>query len=383
MGRIRILHFYKSFNEYNGLIEILTILAQGMDLDRFDLGVVVFEYGGNAFGNKFEKLGGRIYCLDVRDQLRNQPRGILELRKFLERNTPDILQTHVLKANLYGILAARMSHVPGVIATEMTLKDIAHSSFARLRDRCVQPMVSAMLRYCDYFMVTSEYIKRQWYSPAYASKFKVIYPPFNIDKYNEAAAHAGSSALPRDGKRVIGCIGRLSEEKGVQVLLEAMAHVQKQATGVVLVVVGTGPFETYLRQMTHDLGLDEIVEFAGFSANVFLILKGVDLLVIPSRTEGAPLVAIEAMSMGIPVVATNVGGLPELVTDGVTGYLVPASDPEALAQSILRTLNDLKRSKEMGGEGKKRAFAQFHPSVFIRNMEEMYAGLYSRKVAGA
>ena len=376
--RIKVLHIYKDFDIYNGLIEILMILAQNFDHDKFELGVCVFRYGGNSFGDKFEKLGGKIFNLGIPKRTYNEPREISALYRFLKRYQPHIVQTHVLKANLYGTIAAKMARVPVIIGTEMTLKDTAPSTLKRLRDKLLHPVVGSIVRRCDKFMVTSEFIRKEWYHPRYDGKYQVIYPPFNIHKYHEVM----SSPLTVEERKgpTIGFVGRLSEEKGIQWLLKAMVKIKQDISDVRLLIVGTGPMEKELRELRDSLELNAQVEFVGYRQNVFEVLRQLDVFVIPSRSEGCPIVVLEAMAMGLPVVASHVGGNPELVHDGETGYLVPYDNLEKMANVVVNLLKDRDKARKMGEKGKELAFTRFHPSNFVRQLQDLYLQLYKGKV---
>ncbi len=377
MQKIKILHVYKSFNVYNGLIEILTILAQNLDHQKFELGVCVNEYQENSFGNKFEGLGAKIFNLDIKPGLGYNYRQILELSRFFKQYKPDIVQTHVLKANLFGSIAAKMAKVPAVITTEMTLKDTAPTAMKRLRDCFIQPAALFMINRADKFMVTSEYIKRQWTGFKTNDRLELIYPPFNLDKYDRAVR------IPRNqiefiGKRV-GFVGRLSEEKSVDTLIRAMVIVLSEIADVRCMIVGTGPLESQLRSYCETLNISKWIEFIGYKENSFEALREMDVFVLPSRSEGCPIVILEAMAMGLPVVATDVGGNPELVVHNQTGLLFPAGDEQKLADAICELINSREKAREMGQKGRKRAFDKFHPSFFANKMMNMYQQLYEPK----
>jgi glycosyltransferase involved in cell wall biosynthesis len=377
-NKIKLLHVYKDFNVYNGLIEILMILAQNFDHDKYELGVCVFRYDGNSFGDKFEKLRGKIFNLGISKTLYNEPREIAALYRFFKKYQPDIVQTHVLKSNLYGTIAAKLARVPVIIGTEMTLKDTAPSSLRRLRDKLLHPVVGSMIGRCDTFMVTSEFIKKEWYHQKYDRKYKVIYPPFNLEKYDAAM----KSSLPDEKHKgpTIGFVGRLSEEKGIHWLLKAMVKIKQEIPDVHLLIVGTGPIEKELKDLCSSLLLNSHVVFAGYKPNAFELLRQLDVFIIPSRSEGCPIVVLEAMAMGLPVVASHVGGNPELVRDGETGYLVPYNRIDELASAVVAILKNKDKADEMGNAGKKLAFSKFHPSQFVRQLQEMYLQLYREKV---
>ncbi len=374
MKKLKVLHIYKSFNVYNGLIEILDILAQNFDHRRMELAVCVFEYDQNDFGKRFEQLGGKIFNLSVKQSLLNEPVSFWKLYKFLKEYKPDVVQTHVLKANLLGTIAARLANVPVVLPTEMTLKDTAPSTLARLRDRLLQPLASFVINRSDSYVVTSKFIMSQWEKSCMSDLFTIVYPPFNLQKHRSVnfAKKSGS------GKRV-GFIGRLSDEKSVDLLLEAMKIVCEKEPDVSLAIVGTGPLEESLKRYAVQLGLEKNVCFAGYKNNVFEALRKMDIFVLSSRTEGCPIVILEAMASGVPVVATRVGGNPELVSDGESGTIVSHGNPKIMAEAILELIADPQKAKRMGKRGRNIAFSQFHPSQFSKSLQKLYFDLYSKK----
>lgn len=377
MQKIKVLHVKKDFNTYTGLVEILTIMAKEIDRKKFDLGVCVFRYNGNSFGEKFKSYGGKIFNLNINKKFYNEPNEFIKLYKFMINYRPDVVQTHVLKANLYGILAAKLAKVPIIIGTEMTLKDIAPSGFRRSRDRLITPFVKRIyMHYCDKFIVTSKFIMHHWFPNYNSDKIEVIYPPFDLSKYNSAV---NTMYIKKNNYSTIGFVGRLSEEKGISSLIHSMGIIRRKIPSARLVIVGTGPIEDDLKELTNRLELNSHVDFVGYKDNVFEILKQLDVFVLPSRTEGCPIVILEAMAMGLPVVATRVGGNPELVRDGETGYLVPFNDENALARAVLALLADRERAQFMGEKGKAAAFTEFHPSQFVRLHEELYYRLYHEK----
>lgn len=373
MERTRVLHVYKSFNVYNGLIEILSILARNLNHQKYELAVAVYEYEDNDFGRQFEALGGRILRLNVPRGFLYEPWRMLSLYRVCRRYRPHIVQTHVLKANLYGGLAARAARVPVAIATEMTLKDTAPSRLRRARDRLIQPFAALAINRCDSFMVTSKYIRDQWLGPTDADRFEVVYPPFNLKKLEEV-----KWTPARDGGMRVCFVGRLSEEKGLPSLLGAMSRVHAYSPSTRVTIVGTGPLGSYLRERARAMGLNDIVRFAGYMSNSFEALAQSDIFVLPSRTEGCPIVILEAMAMGLPVVATDVGGNPELVTDGETGFLVPYNHPERMASAIVRLCKDRQLRRAMGRRGKEIAFTRFHPATFSSRVQSLYDRLLAR-----
>jgi glycosyltransferase involved in cell wall biosynthesis len=374
MEKLKVLHLYKSFNVFNGLIEILTIMAQDLNHSEYELGVCVNEYEENPFGEKFQRAGGKIYSLDAGRGWAGELRAFVRLVRFLKQHRPHVVQTHVLKANMLGTLAARIARVPVIIATEMTLKDTAPSAVRRGRDRLLQPLAARLINRCDKYVVTSDAIKAEWARGIDEGRFEVVYPPFNLEKY-ELALYSPRATRPGESEN-IGFVGRLSDEKAVPILITAFQEVRAQMKHATLTLVGTGPLEQQLKDYCVSLGVAEHVRFAGYVPNSFEALREFDLFVLPSRTEGCPIVVLEAMAMGLPVVATQVGGTPELVVDGSTAVLVPPNDPSSMAEAILKVLTTPGLARQMGELGRKRAFEDFHPSLFTRRLQDLYQQLY-------
>jgi glycosyltransferase involved in cell wall biosynthesis len=258
-----------------------------------------------------------------------------------------------------------------VIATEMTLKDTAPSAARRLRDAVIHPLAAAAMRRCDRVVVTSRFIKEQWCARGGDGNFEVIYPPFSVEKYEQASK---VTRQPAAGPR-IGFVGRLSEEKSIGTLIAAFAEVHRHEPAARLTIVGTGPQEASLKTLAARLGVAPLVTFTGYLPNSFEALRDMDVFVLPSRSEGCPIVVLEAMAMGLPVVATDVGGNPELVTGGRSGILTAPGSVEEMASAILFLIRHREAAAAMGRAGHERAFGEMHPARFTERLQELYSGL--------
>ena len=167
-------------------------------------------------------------------------------------------------------------------------------------------------------------------------------------------------------------VGRLIPIKGHDVLLRALARVRQQLPEVTLEIAGDGPLEPELSATVSRLGLGERVSFLGRVAPPGPVFERAEVVVVPSFGEGFGMVALEAMERGRPVVASDVGGLPEIVADGRTGLLVPPGDPEAFAAAIVELAGDPARAADMGAAGRKRALAEFSQERCTDRIEAIY-----------
>ena len=378
MSRIKAMHIWKDFDTFYGLTQRLLVLAKNIDYDKFELNICVFKYKGSSFGQEFERLGGTIHNLNV--LWKYNPFTIWKLYKFLKEQKPHIVQTYCLKTNLFGGIAAKLAGVPVIIGTELTLKDQGGSTFIkRVRDFFLYPLDAQLIRIWDKMVFSSETVKNEWKNRKHAQKFKVIYPPFDLDKFSAYKKSRLRSSQPKRKTPIIGIVARLSEERGHKYLIDALPTVIEAFPEVKLLIVGTGYLEKKLKEYVKSFQLEDHIIFTGHSENVYEMLEHMDVFVLPSRSEGLAIVLLEAMVMGLPVVASGVGGIPEVVTDGQTGILVPPKNPSALAEAIVYLLSSPEQARRMGLRGKEKVFREFHPSKFVKEHEELYEDLSHRK----
>lgn len=171
---------------------------------------------------------------------------------------------------------------------------------------------------------------------------------------------------------LIGTVGRFVPPKGHTYLLDAIVRLQSQFPDVKTLVVGDGALLRPMEEKAQALGLSDAVVFTGIRRDVPEILALLDVFVLPSLWEGLPIALLEAMAAGLPVVATRVGGVPEVVEDGVTGLLVPPRDPDALAEAITRLLRDPDLRCKMGQAGRERVESEFSVEKMVRKTETLY-----------
>jgi len=188
---------------------------------------------------------------------------------------------------------------------------------------------------------------------------------------------------PRSSISVIGTVARLVPLKGVDVLLEAFVRSRSRAS-TELWIVGDGDAGPALRRQAHDLGVADRVRWFGSVSweHAVRLLSAMDVVVVPSRTEGFGLVAAEAMACRRPVIASNVGGLPEVVADGVTGRLVPPDDPSALARAIDEFVAAPDLCRNLGQEGRRRVEACFGVERYRRELAAFYDAAQRRRQPG-
>ena len=171
---------------------------------------------------------------------------------------------------------------------------------------------------------------------------------------------------------LVGVVARLQPEKGVATFLKAAAHVSKISPEVRFLVVGDGPLREELLDLVGRVGLRERVRFLGYRADARALTGLLDVLVVPSLTEGSPLIVLEAMAARVPVVASAVGGIPDQVRHGEEGVLVPPDDPDALAGALGALLGDPDHAHRLGEAGRRRTENEFSHEALVRRIEAVY-----------
>jgi glycosyltransferase involved in cell wall biosynthesis len=199
--------------------------------------------------------------------------------------------------------------------------------------------------------------------------FEVVH--YGIVPGPEPAPYAAS--VPR-----LAVVGRLVPIKGHDVLLQALAAAAPQLPGLEVEILGSGPLDDELRTRCRALGLDGTVRFLGHVSDPGAAMEHAAAVCVPSLGEGFGMVALEAMERGRAVVASSVGGLPEIVADGETGLLVPSGDASALAAALVRVLGDLPCARAQGAAGRARALAEFSQERCTTRTEELYRAALAR-----
>jgi len=269
-------------------------------------------------------------------------KAIASLRGLIRDFRPHVVHTHTSKAGALGRLVARVLRVPV----------ICHTFHGHVLEGYFSPLVSATLvrtesllaRLTDVVFVLGPRNRADLIRLGIGRRVEMIPPGFDLKRLRalgqERAPDCRKHLGVPDGSPVLLALGRLASVKGIDVLLEALERLKCQDVRPHLLVVGDGPRRSSLEALADDLGLQTRVRFLGWKADIREVLGAADLLVLPSRNEGYPHAVIEAMAAGIPVIASAVGEVPELVEDGATGFLVPPDDPDALASRIRSVVSD-------------------------------------------
>jgi glycosyltransferase involved in cell wall biosynthesis len=305
--------------------------------------------------------------------------AVAEVRGHLKRLKADVLLCHGYKANLLGRLAARGYRVPAVAVSRGWTGEC-------LKVRLYEGLDRLHLRWMDRVVCVSEAqaakVRRCRVRPG---RLRVIHNAVDPERFADPDARYRAKLAryfrqPRSA--IVGAAGRLSPEKGFDVLVAAAERVLKRDPSVGFVLFGEGPCREPLVRQIKAAGLGGAFALSGFRADLDQFLPHLDLLVLPSYTEGLPNVVLEACAAAVPVVATAAGGTPEVVEDRRNGYLVPPGDEGRLADRIEAVLNAEDRGRALGFEGRQRVLERFtfaaQAREYLRLFEELCGARASR-----
>jgi glycosyltransferase involved in cell wall biosynthesis len=236
----------------------------------------------------------------------------------------------------------------------------------------------------DRLIAVSEEVKRELVRYRVATAEKIVVIPLGVDLEPFLAGAGQRGKLRRelgltDSEPLVGIVGRIFPIKNHRLFFEAAARVAAELDGARFLVVGDGILRPAMEDYARALGIARHVQFVGWRRDLPIIYPDLDVLVVSSNNEGTPVSAIEAMAAGCPVVATRVGGLPDLIADGETGCLVPPRDPSALAAGILRLLRDRDAARSMGKAAQAAVAERFAVERLCRDVEGLYLGLLAQK----
>ena len=336
-----------------------------------------------------EALGARVFCAHKSPGIR--PTVVNRLANLFRGLRPDIVHTHQIGALFYAGPAAARAGVPVIVHTE-------HGKHYEkgLRARWLGRMAG---RYADRFCCVSADIadavrKRKIVGD---EKITVVANGIDVARFGFGAGGTGQASGVRrqasgndlrselgipPGAPLVGTIGRLSEIKRHDLLLHGFARLLRSRPEAHLLVVGDGPLRENLKRQSAATLPAAQVHFAGYQPEPERYLQVMDVFALTSRSEGMPLAVLEAWSAGVPVVASAVGGVPELVVDGQAGLLFPSGDADALAQALERLLCQPELAGRLSAVGRQRVEREFSLARMAETYQRLYRELFERQASG-
>lgn len=374
-NKIKILQLVNGF-AIGGAEGKLLDLVKHVNRDRFEIIVCSVGQGGPLQG-EFEKLGIKVVIFQKKFAFDFSL--ILKVKRLIEEEGIDIIQTTLLYADLIGAIAARLANVPSVISWET----VSHGSFDTLRTKQRHKMAYRFaMRYVKKIVAVSDETRDSiiMYRKIDSEKIQTIHYGVNLNKFQKISSNGKRQEIGiSEDAKVIGVVARIEEVKGHRYLIEAAQEIVKKIPSVYFIFIGDGSLRTELENRVEELGLTSHFKFLGFRKDVHELLNSIDVFVLPSISEGLPNVILEAMASEKPVVASAVGGIPEAVIDGETGYLVPEKNTVALQEAITKLLEDKVSLTEMGKNARRRVEEEFSLQKEISEFEKLYDLCYEQQ----
>ncbi len=365
--RIKVLYIIPRFVTGGAERRVLNLM-QHIDKDIFETVALSFYPKCElVYEKEIKEKGFKVFFLNMRSRL--DVKVVLGIHRVLKEYRPDIVHTS-LYALFYSIAPIVLNKVPVRVHT---ISNIAKGD-------APHPLVKISnwlsFRFFGVVPVSISKSVAQSVKEFYGSNIQtpIIYNGVSIERFIEY------SKKPKTITKnlVLICIARLAPEKNHKVLIESFHMALKEYADMELWLVGDGPLRSEIEKLVKEKGLESKVIFWGERSDIPWLLSQSDIFVLSSDYEGVSNAILEAMATAKPIVATAVGGTPEVVECSKTGVLVPPSDPKALSQAILKLAKDPELRKRMGEEGQRRAIEHFDIKQMVRQYEELYLSLLKK-----
>lgn len=391
MEKIKVVHVITRFDK-GGSAENTFLTLRGLDKRKYEVilvkGLSNESYMGTAESRAIEeglkelqREGVRIRTIPAlirKIQPLSDFHALVDLIKIFREERPHIVHTHTSKAGILGRWAAFVTGVPIIVHTPHG--HVFWGYFNTYITLIYIFLEKLTARITDKIIALTEREKRDHlkYNIAREYKFSVIHSGVDLRKFLNATQNSAEVKAKLGIAKesfVIGTVGRLTHIKGHRYLIEAATKIVSARKNMVFVILGDGELWTSLRMMALNQGINEKVLFLGWRSDVAEIISTFDVFVLPSLNEGMGRVLVEAMAIGKPIVASDVGGIPDLIIHGKNGFLVPPADSEALAMAIMELYRNPTLRINMGQQGKAMSVS-FSVESMIQKIDQLYTDLF-------
>ena len=312
----------------------------------------------------------------------NDLKTIIKIYRILRKEKFDIVHTHTSKAGLLGRLAAKLARIPIIIHTPHG--HVFFGYFGPFRSKMFIFLEKLASRITDKIIALTNREKEDYKSFGVIDEDKsvVIYSGIELNKFKDFSLSEKQNfkkelGIP-ENSLIIGTVGRLVPVKGPEFLIEAAKHIISKYPDTFFMFTGDGYLRQDLEKKAFGLGLKDNIIFLGWRDDAVKIFSIYDVFVLPSLNEGMGRVLVEAMALGKPIVASNIGGIPDLVTHGKNGFLVPPKNPEQFAKHIQILIEDKEKREKMGLEGKEIAM-NFRAENMVKKIDKLYKESFIQK----
>lgn len=308
-------------------------------------------------------------------------KAFFSLIKILRYEHPDIIHTHTSKAGILGRWAAFFARVPIIIHTPHG--HVFWGYFGRRKASFYIILERLTACITDKIIVLTQREKKDHlhFHIAPEDKFSVVHSGINLGRFFNLSIDSADMKRKlgiSEGNLVVGTAGRLTHVKGHRYLIEAAGKIVDVRPDTTFVFLGDGELLDELKNMASRLGIEENVKFLGWRSDVAEVMSTFDIFVLPSLNEGMGRVLVEAMALGKPIVASDVGGITDLIVDGKNGFLVPTGNVETMVARIDDLLENPEKRKKMGKNGKSRS-VNYSSDLMVKKIDRLYRAVLQQK----
>lgn len=371
MNRIRVIHLLHQLGiggAENGVVNIVNHI----DGDRFATAICAFARH-DFYPERVNEQKTKIFNLGKTKG--NDLKIPIKLKKIFREWKPHIIHTHAWGTLCEGVIAAKLAKIPIVI----------HGEHGTIQEKKTNIFIQKLFwRMTDQVLSVSENHRNKISETIGFPKHRIMVLPNGVDERRFHQRKIDGTAvncidLMKKNNIVIGTVGRLEPVKNQKLLIRSFAGLAREFSGIKLWIVGGGALREQLECLADSLGASSSVVFFGKRDNIPELLRKMDVFVLPSISEGMSNTILEAMSCGLPVIASRVGGNSELIQDGVTGFLIPSKDQLAMRQKLIYLIQNKSKRKFMGASARKRIENEFSLTTMVNRYEQLYIKSCQRK----
>jgi glycosyltransferase involved in cell wall biosynthesis len=373
--RLRVLEVTKSTA---GVAEYVRWLVNGLDPEQFDLTVICLSEGGDEFAAELaQKPGVKAFSLAMKryqiDPL-SDARLALNLKRIIRKGEFDLVHAHASKPGFLARLAAAGSGVPVIYSPHCFA---FHAGTGRLKASGLAGLERLAARFLTARIMTvadGERILAQQYHVGRPDQFVTVHSGVDLLPFRQPVDQRQQKielGVPVDAT-LVGSVGRLSPQKAPLDFVHMAARVHQRLADVHFVWIGSGPLEGEAQALVAELGLGDVFHFAGQRGNIPEVLQALDCFVLAAHWEGFPIVLLEAMAAGLPVVATDISGNNEAIRDGIDGRLAPVGNSAALAEAVLDVLCNPELARSFAASARWRVEKVFTRQAMLEGVARLY-----------
>lgn len=386
MSKIKVLHIITRLDKGGSASSTLLIIS-GLNKDRFNVTLIsgcTNDPDGEIANFIAQKNLNYILIPDLTREIRllKDIKAFFRIYHFIKEEKFDIVHTSTSKAGILGRWAAKLAGVKLIVYSPQGHIFYGYYGWGKTKLFIYLEKLTGLIT--DRIITLTQRGKEEHlnYKIAKPNKFVPIYDGIEIEMFSnfqiDIIKEKEKWGIPSDAP-VIGTVTRLEPVKGNQYFIASFPQIIKIFPQLKVFIVGDGNEREKLKHYVRKLGLSENVIFTGQCKDIRGIVSIFDIFVLPSLNEGMGVCLLEAQALGVPVVATKVGGIPEVVKDGITGILIPARNPKAMSEAIINLLKNKSLRKNMSEEGRKWIDNRFSAESMVEKISDLYEELIKEK----